>query len=166
MDVLPDRLQDAWKSETTTALAITAALSSKYGKPLPWKLVQGAFDGAFQAHYLERTVDSKPWPCDYGDAQWIKVRIPQGVTPPTSEEGHITNLPLGKRIAEANMQPNQLQDLAEIMGDLLNAAGGYDLKFLLRLEVDGKVPDDVIGRLNQILAKVNSSIKFIQGIDN
>ena len=81
MDVLPDRLPDAWRDGTTSALAITAALSAKVGKPLPWKLVRDALDGAFTSHYLERTVDLKPWPCDYGDAQWIKVRVPKDVPP-------------------------------------------------------------------------------------
>jgi len=163
MDVLPDRLPEAWKSETTTAMAISAALSSKYGRPLPWKIVQTALDGAFQAHYLERTIDSKSWPCDYGDAQWIKVRVPQGVTPPPvpggATGGYPPPVPAGKRIAEAEIQPNELQDLAEIMGELLSAAGEYDLKFHLRVEIDEKVPAEVVEKLNQLLDNVND--KFI-----
>ena len=163
MDVLPERLPEAWKSETTTAMAISAALSSKYGRPLPWKIVQTALDGAFQAHYLERTIDSKPWTCDYGDAQWIKVRVPQGVTPPPAPggqtAGYIPPAAVGKRIAEAEIQPNELQDLAEIMGDLLSAAGEYDLKFHLRVEIDEKVPAEVVEKLNQLLDGVND--KFI-----
>lgn len=163
MDVLPDRLPEAWKSETTTAIAITAALSSNYGKPLPWKIVQTAIDGAFQAHYIERTLDSKPWPCDYGDAQWIKIRVPLGVTPPSTSggyvDGYVAPTPSSKRIAEAEMQPNQLQDLAEIMGDLLSAAGEYNLKFHLRIEVDEKAPAEVVEILNQLLDEVND--KFL-----
>jgi len=165
MDVLPDRLPEAWKSETTTAMAISAALSSKSGRPLPWKVVQTALDGAFQAHYLERTIDSKPWPCDFGDAQWIKVRVSQGVTPPPTPRGqtgdYIAAATAGKRIAEAEMQPNQLQDLAEIIGELLNAAGEYDLKFHLRIEIDEKAPAEVLEKLNHLLDEVND--KFILG---
>jgi len=163
MDVLPDRLPEAWKSGTSTALAITAALSSKHGKPLPWKIIQVALDGAFHAHYLERTIDSKPWPCDYGDAQWIKVRVPQSTAAPTTplstSSSYATPMPAGKRIAEAEMQPNQLQDLAEMMGELLSAAGEYDLKFHLRIEVDEKIPAEVVEKLNQLLDDVNN--KFI-----
>jgi hypothetical protein len=164
MDVLPERLSDAWKFETTTALAVTAALSNKYGKPLPWKLIQAAFDGAFQAHYLERTMDSKPWPCDYGDAQWIKVRIPQGVTPPQTPRGtvdiNIQPKTSGKMIAEADMQPSQLQDLAEIMGELLNASGEYGLKFTLRVEADSKTSKELIDKLNSLLNEINSDLIF------
>ena len=57
MDVLSERLPDAWKTDTTTALAIAAALSTKHGKPLPWKIVFDALDGAFKARFLERTVE-------------------------------------------------------------------------------------------------------------
>lgn len=158
MDVLPERLPDAWMSETTSALAITTVLSSKYGKPLPWKLVQTALDGAFQAHYLERTVDSKPWPCDYGDAQWIKVRIPEDVPLPPQPGDHPETS--DRRSAEAEMQPGQLQDLAEIMGDLLSAAGEHDLKFNLRVEVDKNVPEDILEKINKLLAEVNRSLKI------
>ena len=162
MDVLPDRLPEAWKSDTSTAMAISAALSSKYGKPLPWKIIQAALDGAFQAHYLERTIDSKPWPCDFGGAQWIKVRIPHDVTPPPAPGGttggYVVPTPDSKRIAETEMQPNQLQDMADIMGQLLSAAGEYDLKFFLRIEVDAKAPQEVVEKLNQLLDEVNGKI--------
>jgi len=162
MDVLPDRLPEAWKSETTTAMAISAALSSKSGRPLPWKIVQTALGDAFKVHYLERTIDSKPWPCDFGDAQWIKIRVPQGVNPPpvsgSQTEGYVVPPPAGKRIAEAEMQPNQLQDMADIMGELLGTAGEYHLKFFLRIEVDAKTPQEVIDKLNQLLDEVNGEI--------
>lgn len=158
MDVLRDRLPDAWQADTTTALAIMVALSTQHGKPLPWKLVRTALDGAFQAHYLERTVDSKRWPCDFGDAQWIKVRVPQVITPPPPPPP--PPIPFGHRIAEADLQSNQIQDLAEVMGELLNIAGGYDLKFHLRLEVDEKIPDEVVQKLNKLLDEVNKKFKF------
>jgi hypothetical protein len=158
MDVLPDRLPAAWKEETTSALAITAALSGKVGKPLPWKLVRDGLDGAFKAHYLERTVDSKNWPCDYGDAQWIKVRLAKIIPPPPPPTPPPP--PPDTYIAEADLQPNQIQDLAEMMGSLLATAAGHDLKFRLRIAADGKTPKDVIDKLNQELNEVNGSLKF------
>lgn len=161
MDVLPDRIPDAWKDETTSALAIAVALSSKYGKPLPWKLVQSALDGAFQAHYLERTLDSKPWPCDYGDAQWIKVCIPKGVQAPIGESLSGTSPVLSvKRMAEAYLQPYEIQDLSDIMGQLVSEAGEYGLKFTLRIEINEDTPDEIIQKINQLLSEVNNSMKI------
>lgn len=160
MDVLPERLPDAWKSETTTALAISAALSNKYGKPLPWKIVQTAMDGGFQAHYLERTIDSKSWPCDFGDAQWIKVRVPQGVTPPSVDTGYSITSQGGKRVAEANMQPSQIQDLAEIMGQIISIVGEHEIKFIIKIEADKNIPEESLSKLNELLAEVNNMIKL------
>jgi len=164
LDVLPERLPEAWSSETTTVLTIAAALSSRYGKPLPWKLVKTALDGAFKVRYLEKTIDSKPWPCDYGDAQWIIVRIPEDVISHPKPDGmtdiYIPGTPSGGRIAEAEMHPDQLQDLADLLGDLLNAAGEYDIKFHLRVEVDENIPEEVVQKLNSLLSGVNNSIKF------
>lgn len=156
LDVLRDRLPDAWKSEPTTALAITVALSRKIGRPLPWRPVTEALDGAFKAHYLERTVDSKPWPCDYGDAQWIKVRVPEFAPPPPppppvpNRQGALT--------AEAILSSEEIQDLAEVMGDLLSVSVGQELNFRLRIEAGEKTPKEVIDKLNQILNEVNKNL--------
>ena len=157
MDVLGDRLPDAWRDETTSALAITAALSAKVGKPLPWKLVRDGLDGAFTSHYLERTVDLKPWPCDYGDAQWIKVRVPKFAPPPPPPP---PPPPSDVFVAEAELEPNQIQDLAEEMGEILGATAGHDLKFRLRIELDGKTPIDVVTKINQQLKTINDKLNL------
>jgi len=41
------------------------------------------------------------------------------------------------------------------MGKLLSAAGEYDLKFHLRIEIDNEVPAEVVDKLNQLLNDVN-----------
>ena len=156
MDVLPDRLPEAWQEEITSAIAITVALSGKIGKPLPWKLVRDGLDGAFKAHYLERTVDSKPWPCDYGDAQWIKVRVPKFASPPPLPPPP----PSDYYVAEAELKPDQIQDLADMIGSLLTTAAGHDIKFELRIEVDGKTPRAVIEKLNDSLGEVSKNLRF------
>jgi hypothetical protein len=157
MDVLPDRLPEAWKEEITSALTISAALSSKVGKPLPWRLVRDALDGAFTSHYLERTVDSKPWPCDYGDAQWIKVRIPTEL-PPTPPPP----LPLSIKgyIGEADLKPSQIQDLNDAMGDLLLKTSGKEVKFRLKIEMDCETSDEVINKMNEVLKQIDEHLIF------
>lgn len=157
MDVLPDRLPEAWKATPTTALGIAVALSSRAGKPLPWKIVSDALDGAFKARYLERTVDSKAWPCDYGDAQWIKVRVPEYAPPPPPPP---PPPPSDAYVAEAELQPNEIQDLADEMGSLLAATVGQRIKFRLRIEMDGSTPVEVVEKVNETLSAVNEDLKF------
>ena len=159
MDVLPARLPEAWQSETTSAVAIAAALSGKYGKPMPWWMVREAMDGAFQTHYLERTVDSRPWPCDYGDAQWIKVRVPEFPPPPSPPPPP----PADEWVAEADLQPSQIQDLAEGMGDLLGAAAGSEIKFRLRVELDKNASQQVKQSVNSALEGISPDLSFDKG---
>jgi hypothetical protein len=159
MDVLPERLPDAWKEDTTTALAITVALSGNVGKPMPWKVVRDALSGAFNSHYLVRTVDSAPWPCDYGGAQWIKVQIAKEAPPPPPPP---PPPPSGTLVAEGDLQPGQIQDLADSMGELLKAAEGNELRFRLRIELGGKdsLAQQVIEKINDILRSISDEILF------
>ena len=76
VDVLRERLPEAWSGEVTTALTIAAVLSKRAGKTLPWAVIQTALNGAFHAHLLERTLDSGPWPCDYAGAGSVRLRAP------------------------------------------------------------------------------------------
>ena len=46
------------------------------------------------------------------------------------------------------------------MGSLLSTAADQDLKFKLRIELDGKTPKDVIDQLNRLLNEVNGDLKF------
>jgi hypothetical protein len=60
-------------------------------------------------------------------------------------------------IAEAELRPNEIQDLAEQLAEIRKAAGGFDLKFRLRLELDGrgKSPDqETVNRPNHLLEQV------------
>lgn len=82
ISLLPDNLPDAWREGVTTALALSLALSKKQGRPLPWPVVSKAIQGALTARYLERTVDSGVWPCDYAGAQLVRLRLPQVAPPP------------------------------------------------------------------------------------
>ena len=157
MDVLPERLPDAWKEDTTTALAIAAALSGKIGKPMPWKVVRDALAGAFNSRYLVRTVDSAQWPCDYGGAQWIKVQIPKEAPPPPPPP-EIT----GVRVTEAELKPHEIQDLADVIGDLVAVSVGNDLKFHLRIELGGVIQPqkEIVEALNKILKEVSDNLRF------
>src|SRR5205085_4589085 len=51
-DILPENLPEAWSGETTTALEISNALSTKVGKMLPWITVREAIDGAFRSRLI------------------------------------------------------------------------------------------------------------------
>lgn len=124
-EILSESLPDAWKGEETTAIAVATALSQKSGQNLPWPVVREAIDGALRSHYVERAVDSGPWPCELAGASVVKLKVPSGGTPPPPPPPK----PSGMVSATAEIKPNQIQDLAESVGDIVTAAAGHDLKF-------------------------------------
>lgn len=156
LDLLPKRLPEAWVGGITTALRIEQALSLKEGKPLPWEIVQDAIEQALRRRLLERAPDSGPWPCDYADAQQVKLRVPSvpSPPPPVVEED--------LWVAEAELEPYQIQDLADVIGEVVKAAAGYDLKFRVRIELGGDpMPgEDVAGKAIEILKDVSDDLEM------
>ena len=159
-DILPANLAEVWGEKTTTALAISVALSNKAGKNLPWATVREAIDGAFHAQMLERTLDSGLWPCDYAGAATVKLTLP------ATKEAGLKEPPLslkpGVLSAESDLRPGQIQDLAEKIAEITRQAVGLDLKFRLRIELGGAQPppNDVVTKLNQILKEIADNLRL------
>lgn len=161
-ELLPDRVPDAWKDEQANALGFCLGLSRKAGKNLPWITVRDAIDGAIRSRLVERTSTSGPWPCDFSSAASAQFKLAgAGSPPPTTDPKPVPSNP-GARIGEADLRPSQVQDLAEIMGDLLKARSGFDLKFRVRVEVVGKdsPPESVVQAINAILNDAQCGIEI------
>lgn len=160
--VLPDNLPAAWPGPETTALGIAAALSQKAGKSLPWVTVREAIDGAIKARLLEKTIDSGPWPCDFGSARQVKLRVPAGEVVPPPPPPPPLPPKQGFKVAQAELRPHQIQDLAEIIGELVNAAAGYELVFRLQVELGGAaaLPEEVVQKINELLGKIAADLKL------
>ena len=157
LDIVPANLPEAWGEETTTALAISVAVSSKAGKTLPWATVSHAIDGALKSRLLELTADSLDWPCDYPGAQKVKVRVPKEAREPEEPKPKP-----GVRTGEAELRSNQIQDLADVISDIVGAAAGHDLKFRLHVELGGETPppDEVLEKINEILSQISADLKL------
>jgi hypothetical protein len=159
VDVMPECLPDAWAEGSATALAISVALSKKAGKTLPWATVREGIDGAVKARMLELPVDSGPWPCGYSGAQLVKLRPPTVEVLPPGQPARLLAKP-GVRVAEAGLSTSEIQDLAEVVGDLRAAAVGHELKFHLRVELGGATapPEDVAQKVSDILKQVSPGL--------
>jgi hypothetical protein len=174
-DILPPNLPEAWgtgdpEQAVVTAQAIADALSSRAGKPLPWHMVANALRGAFQARFLERTEDSGPWPCDTAGARMVRVRLPvfqytQTPPPAPSPTGVREVRRPGVRSAESVLQPNELQDLIEKVGDLMNTTTAYGIQFTLRVDVGTENPatDEVVAAVNALLRDVHAALELGEG---
>ncbi len=152
LEILPGVLVGAWSDNRTTALSIAVALSKRVGKNLPWATIYDAIDRALRGRYLVLTADSAKWPSDYAGAQDVRLTVPAqrpDLPPPPP--------PSGVFIAEAGLSTGQLQDLADLAGEILRIAAGHDLRFRLRVRIgDGAkgVPKEIVAELNDRLAEI------------
>ncbi len=171
-DVLPQTLREAWGGETTTALEIANALSTKVGKMLPWVTVRDAIDGAFRARFLER--ESGSWPCDYAGARMVKICLPreqavqqvQVVAPQSAvHDGRALATASGMLVAEAPLGIEEIQNLSDTIGELTKTAVGLNLQFRLRVELGpvSQVPDETMGRINELLGEVSDKLRLERG---
>lgn len=164
LDIIPDKLPNAWSDGTSTALTIASALSSIKGKTLPWVTVRRAIDEALRMRLIERTEDSGQWPCGFEEAAHARFRVaveaPHAV-PNQVKEGK-AEIPYGTRVAESELRPDEIQSLAEAMGDLLKATAGLTLKFRLRIELSGKgeIPNETVSKINEVLEDVADGLRF------
>jgi hypothetical protein len=155
--LLPQNLAHAWKQDGTTAAAISNALSVTQGKPLPWTVVAQAIDAAIRGRLLERTPDSGQWPCDWSRANNVRLQVPKEAPPPPT----LPPSPPGGKYSEAALEPAELQDLAYGLSEVLKAAVGLDLRFVVRLELPtGTATPEQIAKLNEALAKVTAKLKL------
>jgi hypothetical protein len=154
-DLLPAKLPGAWKDGSPTAMAIAVNLSQIAGKTLPWSVVRAAIQGTIQARFIE--VDQGDWPCDLAAAAHTSFRLPS-TPPPKKPEVHEPTP--GVVRGRAEVTPAQLQDLADQIGALKKVAAGHDLKVRVEVELggEGRPPQDVIDRVNEILQLVNEDM--------
>lgn len=160
LEILPESLLEAWNEGRASALTIATALSQRMQKQLPWTVVQKAIDGACRARLLERTSDSGSWPCDLSGAESVRLRvsreeaIPRVAEPPP---------PLPDLFfAEADLRTNEIQDLADQVGELAKVAAGFNLKFRLRIELSGepRPPETVVAQINTLLNNISTALKL------
>jgi Protein of unknown function (DUF499) len=158
-DLSASSLPDLWKDQVVTAEAISSVLSAKSGTVLPWLTVREAIDGGLRARLIERTIDSGPWPADYGGAKLVKIKLASTPTPPTPPPPPTRP---GVFVAESDLRPGQLQDLADQIGEITKAAVGVELKVRIRLELGGKTKPspEMIAAINEKLASVTDSLKL------
>lgn len=171
-DILPQNLPEAWEGETTTALAISTALSTKVGRTLPWVIVREAISGAFNARWLERTVDSGSWPSDFAGARAVKICLPReqavqqasaAPQPSVREDRPVTSS--GILVAQAPLQVDEIQNLSDSISDLMKAAVGLNLQFHLRVELGPteRVSNETIAKINELLQEVSDKLRLQRG---
>ena len=164
-EILPENLPDAWSEGQATALSIAAALSQKFGQTMPWKTVKDVITASINARFTELDGASGDWPCDYPAAQSIKLKVA------SSPHGRRIMDDIGLTtssnclVARAELEPSEIQDLAEIIPSLLALKAKFNipLKFRVQIELgDGKTkpPDEILQEINKLLTELKENFKL------
>ena len=159
--ILEGNLPGAWRDGQATVAGILAQISTQRGRPMPWSLVQQAVDGALRARIVELAPESASWPCDPSIAAKVVLTAVTGAaTPPRGGyEGTVVN---DKGFAfRAYLQPNEIQDLADALTDILalQAKHGIKLRFHLSVEgtTDGELKPDASADLRKALEDISDA---------
>ena len=167
MDVaqlMPQSIPGAWVEGKANALAIATALSAQWETTLPWSTVESVIDSGIRARWIELSPDSAEWPCGIGNAQHIILQIPlqKGVGDAGGGTYGTGDQPKGALRAEAELEANGIQDLADQIPDMTKAAIGTDLKFTVRVDLGGKKSPDPesVEKINELLSEVSESFKL------
>ena len=160
-ELMAESIPEAWKDSKTTALAIFTSMSALRGKALPWATVESAISSAIHARWLEIGPGSGAWPCDFAGAQHVIFQMPktQGIS---DGLGGYDPRPLGTVTAEATLEANGIQDLAEQIPSITMAAVGNTLKFKIQIELGGgdAPAPEVIETINSMLSKVSEELEL------
>ena len=161
-DLTEAAIPDAWRDGKANVLAIVTALTAQRGKPLPWVIVQSAVNSGINTRWIELAPDSQPWPCDFANAQHMVVQA--ATTPGISDnpKEHYDQKRLGTVTAEATLEANGVQDLADQIPEITMAAVGHQLKFNIQIELSGdNLPEpSVVEAINSLLAMVSEDLKL------
>jgi hypothetical protein len=161
-EILPENLPGAWKDGEATALSIMTHLSQKRGKTLPWKTVKDAIAASLQARFTEVVDRSANWPCEVHEAKSVYVTV---ASTPGSDEGIGAPFrPANILVADADLEPSEIQDLGDSMPQLLEikAKSNAPIRFRVRVEVgDGQElpPTEIAEQVNTVLKEVKESLQ-------
>ena len=160
-----DALPEAWRDEETSALALSAALSVQVGLPVPWPILRRAIDDALGAGWLALGPDCGPWPCDAPGAAAVTLIEPDAAaTGFAVRKSDFAPIPKGAHTGSADLEPNELQDLIDVLPNVITVAVGVPLRFHIRITLgDGDdVAPETVSSLNELLEGVSSDLRLMK----
>src|SRR5262249_31804761 len=126
-------------------------------------VLRRAIDDSIRARWIELAANSGPWPCEMAAASMVTLRQPAGpggaAEPPP---GGFISKPKGVYISSALLQPNELQDLVDVLPDVVKAAAGVSLRFHLQISLgDSENLDSTkVKEINTLLESVSPALSL------
>ena len=160
-ELTEDHLPEAWSEEATTARAIFDAIQKQRGADTPWKLVERAITAAIGMRVLETGDGISEWPVPFSAAIQVTLKEPAAFEYGDPSPGTPTReVSPNVRVAEADLSGDQVQDLADIVGQIQSAAAGHKVRFSVRVELGNgsPLPDELVTEIAALLADVSDDL--------
>ena len=155
--ILEANVPAAWKGGKANVSGMLAQLSVQRGKPVPWFQIQQAVDGALRARLVELDADSATWPCDPSGAAKV---VLQAVAGAGTGQGGVGGVVLNdKGISyRAYLLPNELQDLADALTEIMKLQAKHGMKIRFNLAVEASTDGDLTPEASKDLGKLLKEI--------
>ena len=142
--LMDDALPGAWQDGSTNGADLTRALSHARGEAMPWGAVRESIATSVDSRWL-RTGDGAAEILHraYRDAGRLVLERPSQDPDPMPD-------PVARSSPAASIEGHQVQDLADLVPDLIEASAGYQLKFRVQVVLDD-APDDVRTKVEQLI---------------
>ena len=162
-ELMAEEIADAWQDGRSNALAIMTAISAKRGVNLPWSAVRSAISEGIRAQWLELAEGSATLDTDLSGAQSILLQTP--AAKPGGVRDGTDDYREGVLAAEATLEGHGIQDLAELMPEILEAAAGDRIVFKVRIEFGGeKEPDgEKVEKINELFSEALEALRLGRG---
>ena len=124
--------------------------------------MRSAIEDGIRARWIKLRNDNAVWPCDFSDARHAVFQVPSKEEVRESRRESYTPKPQGLLTAEAVLEANGIQDLADQIPDIAEAAVGNDLKFNVRVEFGGETTPhpEAVEKINTFLSEVSNELKL------
>ena len=164
-EILPEVLSDAWSDGRATALSIATGLSQKFGQTMPWKTVKDVVTASISARFIELDGTSGDWPCEYPAAQSIKLRVASAPSGRPVVVGIDRTMPSECLVAHGELEPSEVQDLAELIPRLLELKAKFSIPLRFRVQIelgDGKETpsEEMVKEINNLLKELKDGFEF------
>ena len=144
--LMDDALPGAWQDGATNGADLVRALSHARGAAMPWGLVRESIAVGVDSRWLRTRDDhAEILHRAYRDAGRLMLERPSQEPGPGPAP-----LPVAPASPATNIEGHQVQDLADLVPDLLEASAGYQLKFQVQVILND-APDEVRTKVEQLI---------------
>ena len=142
--LVEDVLPGAWHEGSANGIDLTRALSQMRGEALPWGLVRESILAGVDSRWLQvKDGDAVDLETAYREAGRLVLERPSQDTGP-----ELPSAPSFRPTAE--LEGHQIQDLADLVPELMEASAGYQLKFRIQVVLE-EAPQDVGAGVEQLI---------------